>query len=75
MVKLLITLWMVYQCKSVTTKIQVPLLTLERKVTEGFHHQPNGDFKSYSLMAVTGDNRGWNNIVVTPQYVLPLFPP
>jgi hypothetical protein len=48
MVKLLITLWMVYG-SPVTTKIQACFLTqlLERKETaQGFHNEANGDFKT-----------------------------
>ena len=48
-VKLLITLWMVYQLHPVTTKIHVSFLTQlpERKETaQGFHHEANGDFKT-----------------------------
>jgi hypothetical protein len=51
MVKLMITLWMVYQyTQSFLT--QLP----ERKETkQGFHHEANGDCKTVSLMAVKGE--------------------
>ena len=46
MVKLFVTLWIVYQYTG--TKIQASFLTQlpERKETsQGFHHEANGDFK------------------------------
>ena len=49
MVKLLITLWMVYQHTQSLQKIQASFLTqlLEKKeITQRFHHEANGDFKT-----------------------------
>ena len=68
MMKLLRTLWMVYQYTQLLQRFRglATQLPESKETTQGFHHEVNGDFEK--VTEFNGCDAGCiKNIVVTPQ--------